>query len=129
MAYEIFRRNSARVEEPAIAIAAHGRIAFNASCTRLLEAAGVVAVKILWDKDKCGIALQATVKGDTDSYSVVFSPGRSASITARSFLKYIGWSANNRQTVPARYDHELRTLKAELPPRFVAGAVERSRTK
>lgn len=119
MAYEIFKRSIVRTEDLVLAIAPHGRIALNAACTRLFEAAHVEAVRILWDKERCGIALQATVKGQDDSYSVAFSRGRSASITVRSFFRHIDWTANKRVTLPASWDHELRVLKADLPPKFV----------
>jgi hypothetical protein len=86
----------------------------------LFEEAGVHAVKILWDKTKCGIALQAARKDDADSFSVAFGGRHSqASITPKTFLKYIGWTADSRQTVRAKWDAQQKMLEAELPPRFV----------
>lgn len=122
MAYEMFERKSVRMEDPAITVApvTDGRIALNAAATRLFEEAGVHAVKILWDKTKCGIALQAARKDDADSFSVAFGGRHSqASITPKTFLKYIGWTADSRQTVRAKWDAQQKMLEAELPPRFV----------
>jgi len=78
-----------------------------------------MAVKILWDKAKDRIALQAAKKGDKNSYSIYFSRGRSAFISAKTFLPYIGWYSDRSQTVPARWNAELKMLEAELPAQFV----------
>jgi hypothetical protein len=119
VAYETFERRITRTEDPALSVLADGRIALNAAATRLFQGAGAKAVKILWDKAKCGIALQAVKKGDKNSYSIYFSRGRSASISAKTFLPYIGWSSDSNQTVPARWNAQLRMLEAELPAQFV----------
>ena len=78
-----------------------------------------MAVKLLWDKAKCGIALQATEKGDRNSYSIYFSRGRSAFISAKTFLPYMAGPPTEAK--PSRRDGmlELKMLEAELPPRFV----------
>lgn len=119
MPYETFERRVTRTEDPALSILADGRIALNAAATRLFQGAGATAAKLLWDKAKCGIALQATEKGAKNSFSIYFSRGRSAFISAKTFLPYIGWSSNHSQTVPARWDAQLKMLEAELPQRFV----------
>jgi len=120
MAYETFERRSVRVEVPALTVRPEGRIACNAAASRLLENAGVRTVRILWDKDTCGIALQGAQKGDDNAYSVAFSRARSATVTAKLFLQHIGWSADRRQTVPATWDDQRRMLEAKLPARFVS---------
>jgi hypothetical protein len=122
VAYETFERKSVRIEEPAITIASasDGRIALNAAATRLFQQAGVQAVRILWDKTTCGIALQSARKDDENSFSIAFG-GRSsqASITPKTFLKYIGWNSDRRQTVRAKWDPQQKMLEATLPSRFV----------
>jgi len=120
MAYETFVRRSVRIEEPALAVAPNGRIALNAAASRLLEKSGVKAVKILWDKTTCGIALQAAHKEDRDSYSLAFGNGyHSATLAAKAFVRHIGWSSKQRQTVPAKWNEQQKMLKARLPHRFV----------
>jgi hypothetical protein len=119
MPYETFERRVTRTDDPALSVLADGRIALNAAATRLFQGARATAVKILWDKAKCGIALQAVKKGDKNSYSIYFSRGRSAFISARTFLPYIGWSSDRSQTVPARWNALLKMLEAELPAEFV----------
>lgn len=122
MAYEVFERTSIRVEKPVLAVGNDGRIFLNAAATRLFQNSGVEAVTILWDKTKCGIGLKAANKGDRNSYSLAFSRGRSASISPRAFLQYIGWSSKTRQTAAAKWNSQEKMLEAELPSRFVGNS-------
>jgi hypothetical protein len=122
--YETFERRVTRTEDPALSVLADGRIALNAAATRLFQAVGAMAIKILWDKAKCGIALQVVKKGDKNSYSLYFSRGRSAFISAKLFLPYIGWSSDRTQTVPAKWNAELKMLEAKLPAEFVGWSSE-----
>jgi hypothetical protein len=120
VSYETFERSSVRVEDLALTVAPTGRIFLNAASGRVLEGAGVRAVKILWDKESCRIALQAARKGDKNAYSIAHGgDSRSSTVTAKAFLHYIGWSSDRRQTVPAKWDAQQKMLEAELPPRFV----------
>lgn len=116
MAYEMFERRAVRVESLAIAIDPSGRIALNAASSRALQEAGVKAVKILWDKETCRIALQGTRKDDKNAYSIAFGKaGRSSTVTAKAFLRYIGWTSGRRQTVSAEWNEQQKILEAELP--------------
>lgn len=128
MAYETFERRAVRVENPALSVRPEGRIAFNAAASRLLENAGVRTVRILWDKATCGLALQAAPKGDRNSYSIAFSRSRSATLTAKQFLQYIGWSSAIRQTVPANWDEQRKMMEAKLPPKYV-GSTARAKSE
>jgi len=119
MAYETFEKTAARVADPTVSVATDGRIAFNAAASRLLEKAGVRAVTILWDRSTCGIAFQAAKKGDKNAFSLALRPGRSGTITVKRFLEYIGWSADQRQTVPAKWNEQQRMLEAQLSSNFV----------
>lgn len=126
MAYETFERRAVRVEEMMMAFDPSGRIALNAASSRALLQAGVKAVTILWDKDTCGIALQAARKGDMNAYAIAFGgASRSSTVSAKAFLRYIGWSPARRQTVPARWNEQTRMLEATLP----SGWVGKSRRK
>ena len=119
MAYETFERRSVRVESPMLSILGDGRITLNAAATRLFQGAAIKTVRILWDKNRCGIALQEVSKGDKNSYTLSFSRGRSASISPKAFLSYIGWTSTKRQTVPAKWEPRKKMLEAELPSKFV----------
>jgi hypothetical protein len=116
VSYEMFERRTVRVEGLALAIDPSGRIALNAASSRALKEAGVKAVKIFWDKQTCGIALQGARKDDRNAYSIAFGKGtRSSTVTAKAFLRYIGWTSARRQTVPARWNEQQKMLEAELP--------------
>jgi hypothetical protein len=116
VAYETFERRAVRVQELALAVDPAGRIALNAASSRALQEAGVKAVRILWDKETCGIALQGARKGDKNAYSIAFGKGgRSSTVTAKAFLKYIGWTSRQRQTVLAKWNEQQKMLEAELP--------------
>lgn len=118
--YETFKRESVRIEDPAIAVTPRGRIAINAAATRLFEKAGVKTVTILWDKTTGGIALQAAPKGNKDSYSLSFADGySSATLAAKTFLRHIGWSSDVRQVVTATWDAQQKMLEAKLPSQCV----------
>jgi hypothetical protein len=119
MAYETFARPVTRTDNPTLSVLPDGRITLNAASSRLFQGAGIKVVTILWDRSRCGIALRTAAKGDPNAYSIAFSRGRSASISAKAFLSYIGWSARQRQTVPANWDLEHGMLEAEIPSRFV----------
>lgn len=117
MAYETFERTAVRVESPTLSVTTDGRIALNAAASRLFQKADAKAVTILWDKATHGIALQAAQKGDKNAFAI--STQRSSTITAKRFLEHIGWSADRRQTVPARWNGQMKMLEAKLPGRFV----------
>lgn len=125
MAYETFVRTAVRVEDPTVSLTTDGRIALNAAASRLLENAGAKAVRILWDKTICGIALQVAQKGDKNAFSVSFK-NKSHAITAKRFLKYIGWTSDRRQTFEARWDAQQKMLEAELPPRLLKTREDKS---
>ena len=131
MAYETFERTTVRVEEPMLTVAPvrDGRIALNAAASRLLKQAGVKTVKILWDKTTCGIALQAARKSDTNAYAISFgNRDRQGTLSAKTFLRYIGWSSNRRQTVPVKWNEQQKMLEATLPSQFV-GTREKNEVK
>src|SRR5271166_3756826 len=119
MAYETFERTSVRVSSPTLSVTRDGRIAVNAAASRLLAKAGAKAVRILWDKATCGIALQATQKNDKNAFAIAFTEGRSAIVAAKGFLKHIDWSADSRQTVSAKWNEQQKMLEAQLPANFV----------
>lgn len=120
MAYEVFKRTGVRVEEPTLAIAPRGIIAFNAAAGRILAAAGVKAALLLWDRNTNKFAVKATSKGDRNAYAVTLIPGRSSgSLRAMSFLNYVGWTAKHRQSLPATWNEKEKMLETTLPAKFI----------
>jgi hypothetical protein len=107
-----------------------GRILFNAATSRRLKRSSVKTVRILWDKDKCGIALQSCQAGDKNAYSIAFPAGsRSPSLTAKSFMRYVGWSAKRPKTTAVKWDERNKILEATLPPKFVRMGKQRTEPK
>jgi hypothetical protein len=117
MAYEVFKRTKVRVDAPAIAIVPDGRIALNTALLRVLKAAGVESVLLLWDKANRRIAGRAAPKNDRNAYAVSSSSSSSASIRAKQFLTYIGWNAATRETMPVTWNDSEKMFEAELPAR------------
>jgi len=89
----------------------------------------VQAVRILWDKARFGIALQAAQKDYVNSFSIAFGGRHSqASITPKTFLKFIGWASDRCETFRAKWDAQKKILEATLPSGLV-GVREKKETK
>jgi hypothetical protein len=132
VAYETFERTTVRVEDPVITVCPirDGRIALNAAAARLLEQAGVKAVKILWDKTTCGIALEAARKSDPNAYLISLGDRvHQATLSAKTFLRHIGWSSDRRQTVAAKWNEQQKMLEATLPSQFVRLSEKKENTR
>ena len=120
MAYEVFRRTSARVDTPTLSITPDGRMIPNAAAFRILLAAGARHVLLLWDKDNQRLAIKATQKGNKNAFAVsVGADGRSGGIRAKSFLSHIGWSAHQRERLPAVWDEKQKMFEIDLPSSYV----------
>lgn len=117
MGYEVFKRTVERVNSPALSIGLHGRIAANAAAVRILRAAGIRHVLLLWDRQNCRLAIKATKKSDKNAYAVSFAPDNHyGAIRAKSFLKHIGWGTQ-RETLPAIWNEVEKMFEVELPVR------------
>lgn len=120
VAYEIFRRTTARVETPALALTIDGRMALNAAAVRVFVSSGIASVLLLWDKANNRLALKAAQKNDKNSYAV--SMGRdshSGSLRAKAFLSHIGWKAPKRLLLPAVWNEKERMLEVDLPAEYL----------
>jgi len=115
MGYEVYKRTGARVETPTLSIAPDGRITINAAAVRIARESRVKSVVLLWDWTNHRLAIKMTQAGDRNSYALSLATGHSGSVRARSFLRYIGWRARNRETVPATWNEKERMFEAILP--------------
>ena len=116
MAYEIFKRTATRVATPTLSIVPDGRLGINAAASRILLAAGVRSVILLWDAPNHRVAMRAAQKGDKNAFAVSIAPANySGSLRAKSFLSHIGWKARKRETVPATWNEKERMFEATLP--------------
>jgi hypothetical protein len=116
MAYEVYKRTAARVETPTISILPSGRIAINAAGVRILLAAGIKSVVILWDRRNHRVGIKAAQKGDTNAFAVSISRRSSANLRAKSFLNFIGWSAPKKEMLPAAWNEREKMFEIALPP-------------
>jgi hypothetical protein len=124
MAYEKFERKNVRVEESTLSILGGEKIAVNVAAGRILRNNGIKSVVVLWDRSACRIALQAAQKSDKNSYLASFGRGDAATFATKAFLKHIGWSTKERQTVSATWNGTQKMLEAKLPAQFVAGGAK-----
>jgi len=119
MAYEIFKRTAARTETPTISITPDGRIAINAAAVRIARESRVKSVVLLWDWSTHRLAIKVTQTSNPDSYALTIATSHSGSMRAKSFLKYIGWRARKRETIPATWDEKERMFEATLPAEYL----------
>ena len=116
MAYEVFKRTTARIDTPTLSLVPDGRISINAAATRVCLHFGIKWVLLLWDAPNHRIALKATQKGDKNAHAVSIGPAsHSGSLRATSFLKYVGWKARKREMIPATWNDKERMFEATLP--------------
>jgi hypothetical protein len=120
LAYEVFQRTSVRVDVPVLSIVPGGRVAINAAACRILTQAGIKTVIILWDKDKCKMAVKAAPKGEKNSFTVTFAADlHSGTFAAKSFLQHIGWHATKRETLPTVWNASEKMFELSLPEKYV----------
>src|SRR6266404_4752600 len=104
MAYELFQKKNIRIDTPAITIMRDGRITLNAAAVRILVAAGVRSVLLLWDKENCRLAIKATENKDKNSFVVSIVRNSSGSLKVKAFMNHIGWNAQQRETLPTTWN-------------------------
>ena len=120
MAYEMYRRTGQRAEEALVAFVPDGRIVVNAASARILAAAGVRSVVMLWDAANHKVALKAAPKQDKNSFAISFVRDRQGgSIRAKSFTSHIGWSARERKLLPAFWNEKEKMLEITLPREYL----------
>jgi hypothetical protein len=126
VAYETFQRKSIRVDIPTLSIVPDGRVAINAAACRLLIAAGVKTVMILWDKAAGKMAVKAAPKGEKNTFTITFAEDHhSGSFAAKSFLRHIGWNAPTRIMVQTAWSEKDKMFEVVLPSQFLtSGATE-----
>jgi hypothetical protein len=130
MAYEVYKRTTVRVAQPALSIVPDGRIAVNAAAARILREAGVKSAVLLWDDTRNKLAIKAAPKGDRNAYAVsIVRDGRAGTLTAKSFLSHIGWSAPRRELLPATWNEEDKMLEVTLPEKYVGSEKDRNRKR
>src|SRR5947209_8435611 len=112
MSYQVFQKTATRVETPTLTIRGSAKIAINAAATRILLAAGVRSVLLLWDSANKKIALKAAPKGDKNAFLVSIPRHRNAgSVRAKSFLKHIGWKGSQPIRFAATWNEKEKMME------------------
>ena len=125
MPYVLFANKAAKFGSPQLTIRS-GKISFNADAGDNLAQTGMKFAHILWDAAACKIAIRPIAKKDDTAFKVSISKGkRGGMLSARSFLSYIHWDAQEPITIPAEWNEREGLLEAVLPRKNIL--VERTR--
>jgi hypothetical protein len=116
MAYEIVPKKMSQRDAPLKLTVRDGIIALNAAAGDVLTGAAVRFVHLLLDADKGKFAIRPIQKEDENAFVIsVRKDKRGATISARSFLNYIGWQANEPVVLDVQWNPKERMMEASLP--------------
>ena len=130
MAYEVFDYKATRLGSPALTITTDGRLALNGDAGDLLRSVGAKFAHLLWDAEARKIALRPLTKRDSRSYrlTVPRAHKRGMSVSAATFLRYIGWSSSTRATLAVEWNEKEKLLEAVLPPDRSSSRIQKAMT-
>lgn len=117
MSYQVFERKSTRIGHPAVTINPAGKIYFNQETAEWLRALRVKQVLLLWSSETSMVGVRAAKASDSRAYRLAYNiRGGGATITARSFLNWIGFSKDNSLlTVAVDLNEGQKTIEFEIP--------------
>jgi len=134
MAYERIDKplgTGIRLDRPMMRVTPNS-LALNSKSNKILLEAGISRVWILWDAQRCRVALRAAPPDDLAAFGVSRTNGpnrtsRQATVGAGTFLKRIGWNPPERPvSVPADWNEAEQQLEANLPPEYILTHVDAS---
>lgn len=129
MPYELFVKNALKPDSPATLTIRNGLLYFNAAASEVLAGVGTRFVHLLLDPDKGKLAIRPTQKEDENTFTFsARKEKRGATITARSFLSYIGWAADKPVTVDVQWNSKERIMEAVLPKEHVGPLIRHTPT-
>lgn len=117
MRYEVFDQKSVQIQSPAVSVSPSGRIYINQCAAEILEDYGATDALLLWDEGSEMAAIKP-VEADQRAYRIAYShKGSGATITAKSFLNWIGYkeSGIGPITVPATWNARRKMLEFTIP--------------
>ena len=116
VSYTIFDQKKTRIGRPAVTINPAGRIYFNQEAAGWLAAHRVKRILLMWHSDALMIGIRAGRNNDARAYSLAYSDrGGGASVTAKSFLNWIGFSSDRPVTTEAELNDEKTLIEFEVP--------------
>jgi hypothetical protein len=115
MPYELFHNKAVKFGSAQLTIRG-GRIAFNAAAGDILATVGMRFAHLLFDVDRCKVAIRPIKKQDEHAFAVSVPKGkRGGTISAQSFLNYIRWHAKKPVVVDAQWNASEQLMEASLP--------------
>ena len=117
MRYQVFEQKSIKIQSPAVTLSPSGRIYINQAAAELLMDYNATEVLLLWDEGSETAAMRP-VQNDVRAYRIAYShKGSGATITAKSFLNWIGYtdSGVGPITIPANWNRRQKALEFEIP--------------
>ena len=120
MEYEIFEKKATRFGTPAVTFNRKDRISINSQAARIFHQQAVEFVLLLWDKQSRGAALRPMTKKDSRAYKLSYgrlsnNQPNGASFSARSFMRYVGWKIQEKQTMPATWNDDKQIMEFVVP--------------
>jgi hypothetical protein len=98
MPLEMFLRQRISGGPPRVAISKYRNFIFNSACVTD-HFKNVKSIHLLWDAEKLRVGIKPSNKEDRTAYPLHYSKrGNVASISAISFLRYIGWDMDSENT-------------------------------
>jgi hypothetical protein len=137
MAYERIDKpvgTGVRLDRPMMRVTPKSLV-LNAESNRILSETGISRVWILWDAERCRVALKAAPPDDLAAFGVSRTKipnrkSRQATVGAGTFLKRIGWSPPKRPvSVPADWNEREQQLEANLPPEYILTRVDAEKSR
>jgi hypothetical protein len=115
MPYEVFQKKTARIGSPAVTFTSKNRVMLNSFAARILHKNAVEFVLLLWDRENRKVAVRPITKKDSRSYKLSYGRNQNGcGFAAKSFMDYIGWKSDEKQSFPARWNEEEEILEFSL---------------
>ncbi len=120
MGYELFSDKATKFASPEVTIRS-GRIFLNVGANEFFTRLGAAYVHLLWDRKACRLAIKAVHEEDNNAFRISVPKGRrGGTLSAESFLKYIGWVGKELASIAARWNESEQMLEADLPKERIA---------
>lgn len=121
MDYEIFEKKQTRVAHPAVTINPLGRIYFNQEASGWLAQHRVRRVLLLWYQDAWRVGIRRAKANDARAFALAYNNrGGGSSITAKSFLNWIGFRQDvGSLTVPAFLNEQNPLIEFQIAEEYL----------
>ena len=113
MPYELFSRKRTHGGPPSVSVTKYGNFVINSSGVTALQKRPYL--QVYWDKEDRKVGLKPLKAAEEHAYHVNYSPkGGVGSISATAFLKSVGYSYEETQRFPAKWNEKAKLLEFQL---------------